>query len=342
MTEDRIVSSASTDDDDAQFEESLRPASLEEFIGQDQMKVVMRVAIDAALRRNEALDHVLLSGPPGLGKTTLGHIIANELDVGFKSTAGPVLDKKAALAGCLTDLRDKQVLFIDEIHRLNRVVEECLYPAMEDYKIEVVIGGEGAYANSVNLPLERFTLVGATTRSGMLTGPLRDRFGIVCRLGYYRDEDILAIVKRSARILNVSVQEDGAWEIARRSRKTPRVANRLLRRVRDYAEVMADGTVDRDVACKALEMLEVDEVGLESLDRLILTTIVEKFGGGPVGLKSMAVAVGEDVDTIEEVYEPFLIQEGFMHRTPQGRVVTERGYLHIGKTPRDDGQSNLF
>jgi len=239
-------------------------------------------------------------------------------------------------------MQRRHVLFIDEVHRLNRIVEECLYPAMEDFKIEVVIGGEGAYANTVNLPLEPFTLVAATTRAGMLTGPLRDRFGIVCRLNYYSTENILAIVKRSARILSIDIDEDGAWEIAQRSRRTPRVANRLLRRVRDYAEVRADGKITEPVAQKGLEMLEVDKEGLESLDRIILNTIIEKFGGGPVGLKSLAVAVAEDVDTIEEVYEPFLIQEGFMHRTPQGRVVTERAYDHVGKAKPPGTQQNLF
>ncbi|HNT34343.1 MAG TPA: Holliday junction branch migration DNA helicase RuvB [bacterium] len=338
---DRIVC-PEQNDDEARMEETLRPATLDDFIGQNQVKTMLRIAIEAALRRRDVLDHVLLSGPPGLGKTTLAHIIANELGVSLKLTSGPVLDKKAALAGCLTELQRGQILFIDEVHRLNRLVEECLYPAMEDFKIEVVIGGEGAYANTVNLPLEPFTLVGATTRSGMLTGPLRDRFGVVCRLGYYNNDDIFAIVKRSARILSVTTDEEGAWEIARRSRRTPRVANRLLRRVRDYAEVRADGNINRDVAREGLQMLEVDEVGLESLDRLILSAIIEKFDGGPVGLKSLAVAVGEDVETIEEVYEPFLIQEGFMHRTPQGRVVTERGYAHMGHKPKERDERTLF
>jgi Holliday junction DNA helicase RuvB len=276
-----------------------------------------------------------------LGKTTLAHIVANELGVSLKVTSGPILERKDDLAAILTDLEQRDVLFIDEIHRLNRVVEECLYPAMEDFRIDVLIG-EGPHAKSIALDLKPFTLIGATTRSGMLTSPLRDRFGIISRLDFYKDEDIQTIILRSAGILGVPVEPEGAGEIARRARKTPRVANRLLKLVRDYAEVRADGVVTRDVAKKALALWEVDEHGLDAMDRQILDAIVHKFGGGPVGLKTIAVAVSEDPETIEDVYEPFLIQTGFLNRTPSGRVVTERGFRYLGLKPKDSSQDTLF
>ncbi|OQX63034.1 MAG: Holliday junction branch migration DNA helicase RuvB [Desulfococcus sp. 4484_242] len=315
--------------DEVPAEISLRPDTLEEYVGQQEMKKNLAVFIEAARARSEALDHVLFHGSPGLGKTSLAHIIANELGVKIKSTSGPVIEKAGDLAAILTSLEPRDVLFIDEIHRLNHVVEEILYPAMEDFELDIIIG-QGPSARTMKIPLPPFTLTGATTRAGLLTPPLRDRFGVVLRLEFYRPEDLKMIVQRSARLLDIPIKEDGAFEIARRSRGTPRVANRLLRRVRDFAEVKADGVITREVASHALSMLEVDEEGLDRMDRHILTTIIEKFDGGPIGLSSLSAAVSEEKDTLEDVYEPFLIQQGYIKRTPQGRVATRRAYLHFG------------
>ena len=312
------------------FEKVLRPSRLDDFIGQEKIKDNLSIFVTAALQRNEALDHVLLSGPPGLGKTTLAYIIAEEMGCGIKTTSGPVLDKPASIAGILTNLNEGDILFIDEIHRLSAIVEEYLYSAMEDYTIDIVIDS-GPNARSVQISLPSFTLVGATTRKGLLTAPMRARFGIDFRYDYYSADLLSKIVFRSAGILNVEIEEEGAFEIARRSRGTPRVANRLLRRTRDFAEVKGDGKITREIADIALNAQDVDEEGLDEMDKRILLTIIEKFGGGPTGLSNLAVSVGEDTGTIEEVYEPYLIQEGFLERTPRGRVVTPRGYAHFGQ-----------
>lgn len=322
--------------DESVVELSLRPQRLAEFIGQPKVKESLRIYIDAAHSRHEPLDHTLFFGPQGLGKTTLAELIARELGVNITQTSGPALEKPADLVRPLTNLRERDILFIDEIHRLRPIIEEFLYPAMEEYKIEIRLG-EGPKAQTISMPLERFTLIGATTRLGMLTAPLRARFGIEQRLNYYPAEDLEMIVSRTADVLKVEVDPDGRHEIAKRSRGTPRVANRLLRRVRDYAQVRAEGHITRDVAREALRLLDVDQYGLDDMDTRILKAIVEKFDGGPVGVGSIAAAVGEDADTIEEVYEPFLVQNGFLHRSPRGRVATAQAYRHFGFTPPAPG-----
>ncbi|MGB9824517.1 MAG: Holliday junction branch migration DNA helicase RuvB [Candidatus Hydrothermia bacterium] len=316
-------------DEDRELEKTLRPQTLDDFIGQDKIKENLKVFVEAALRRGESLDHVLFLGPPGLGKTTLAYILANELGVNIKTTSGPILERPIDLVGILTSLNERDVLFIDEIHRLPRNVEEYLYSAMEDYKIDIVID-KGPRAESIKLDIPRFTLVGATTRVGLLTSPLISRFGMSFRLDYYTVEDLFKIVLRSAKILSVVVEEEGAMEIARRSRGTPRVANRLLRRVRDYAEVRSNGVIGREIATYALNNLDVDEKGLDEMDKRILKTIIEKFNGGPVGIKTLSHAVSEDPGTIEEVYEPFLLREGFIKRTSRGRITTPLAYKHLG------------
>jgi holliday junction DNA helicase RuvB len=323
------ILSSSRADDDAQYEVGLRPRTLDDYIGQERIRENLQVSITAARQRGEALDHVLLYGPPGLGKTTLAYVIANELGVEIKSTAGPVIEKAGDLAAMLTNLKPRDVIFIDEIHRMSPTLEETLYPALEDYEIDIMIG-QGPGARSVKLGLQPFTLVGATTRTGLLSAPLRARFGIVHRLDYYTEGDIGEIVRRSARILGAPIDEEAATEVAKRARGTPRVANRLLRRIRDYAQVRADGRISLDVARRALELLEVDERGFDEVDRRLLRTIIEKFGGGPVGVASLAAAMSEERDAIEEIYEPFLIQHGFLDRTPRGRVATARAYEYFG------------
>ena len=316
-------------DEDAQYEAGLRPRTLDEYIGQDRLRDNLQVSIAAARGRREALDHVLLYGPPGLGKTTLAYVIGNEMGVPVRATAGPVIERPGDLAGMLTDLQEHAVLFIDEIHRMSPAIEEILYPAMEDYELDIVIG-QGPGARSVKVPLQKFTLIGATTRAGLLTSPLRARFGIVHRLDFYNDNDIEEIVRRSARILGVTILDNAATEIARRSRGTPRIANRLLRRVRDYAQVRADGDITGDVARSAMRLLEVDDNGFDEVDRKLLRTIIDKFNGGPVGVNSLAAAINEEKDAIEDIYEPFLIQAGFLDRTPRGRVATPRAYEYFG------------
>ncbi|MBE0475821.1 MAG: Holliday junction branch migration DNA helicase RuvB [Coriobacteriia bacterium] len=336
---ERLVSAGFTEDD-VEIDRSLRPRTLDEYLGQGRVKENLRVLLQAAKARGEALDHVLLSGPPGLGKTTLAGVIANELGVHLRTTSGPAVERAGDLAAILTNLEERDVLFIDEVHRLNRAVEEVLYPAMEDYSIDVVIG-KGPAARSLRLDLPRFTLVGATTRTGLLTGPLRDRFGMSLRLDYYTPEELQAIVRRSAGILGVQADEEGAAEIARRSRGTPRLANRLLKRVRDYAEVRREGAVDEDVAAEALAFFEVDHVGLDRMDLTILGTLAHKFSGKPVGLGTLAAAVGEEPDTLEDVYEPYLLQLGFLMRTPKGRQVTPRAYEHLGlRAPEGSGDAS--
>jgi len=328
-------------EDELEYDLTLRPSRFDEFVGQEKIKENLRIFIEAAKRRKEALDHVLFYGPPGLGKTTLANIIAREMGASIKTTSGPVLERPGDLAGILTNLGEKEVLFIDEIHRLNHVVEEHLYPAMEDFKFDVMID-KGPAARSVKLSLHPFTLIGATTRAGLLTSPLRARFGVVGRLDFYQPEDLYKIVLRSAKILDIEITEEGAKEIAKRSRGTPRVANRLLRRVRDYAQVKAKGKIDKNVAHDALLMLDVDQLGLDEMDKKIMEVIIHKFKGGPVGINTLAVAVGEEGETIEEIYEPFLIQEGLLNRTPRGRTATDLAYKHLGIDREKGAQERLL
>jgi Holliday junction DNA helicase RuvB len=331
---DRIVNPVSLSPNEESVERALRPKALQEYVGQQRVREQLQVFIEAARNRAESLDHVLLFGPPGLGKTTLAHIVAYEMGVNLRQTSGPVLERPGDLAALLTNLERNDVLFIDEIHRLSPVVEEILYPALEDFQIDILIG-EGPGARSVKIDLQPFTLVGATTRAGMLTNPLRDRFGIVSRLDFYSAEELASIVTRSAKLLKVSITSEGAQEIACRARGTPRIANRLLRRVRDYAQVKGNGTIEKTSASDALAMLEVDPLGLDLMDRKLLEAIIHKFDGGPVGVESLAAAIGEERDTIEDVIEPYLIQRGFLHRTPRGRVATQATWRHLGLTPPD-------
>ena len=332
--------------EDQSFESSIRPSGMEEFVGQDQVKGILQMMLTAARMRGEHCDHILFAGPPGLGKTTLAYIMAREMGVNLHTTSGPVLERKGDLAGLLSGLGERDVLFIDEIHRLSPIIEENLYPAMEDFEFDIVIG-EGPHARSIKLQLPPFTLVGATTRAGLLTSPLQDRFGYVARMRYYNPEDLARIVSRSARILDIIVDPTGSHEIARRSRGTPRIANRLLRRVRDFAQVKGADYVDKSVADEALELLEIDQVGFDYMDRLYLSTLIEKFDGGPAGISTLSAAIGEDKDTLEEVYEPYLLQEGYIQRTPRGRVATRRAYQHLGLMSRGnpsegEGQQGLF
>jgi len=336
MTERTEVTTPEALEEDESVEPSLRPQRLAEFIGQSKVREALSIAIEAATQRRDALDHVLFHGPPGLGKTTLASLLAREMGVNFKTTSGPVLEKPADLVGILTNQREGDILFIDEIHRLRPIIEEFLYPAMEDWQVDIRLS-DGPKAQTMTMAIERFTLVGATTRFGLLTAPMRARFGIVQRLNFYPPEELTTIVRRSSEILEVETTGDGAREIAKRSRGTPRVANRLLRRVRDYAQVRADGIIDSEVAQAALALLDVDEYGLDEMDARILKTLIEKFSGGPVGVSSLAVALGEDATTLEEVYEPFLIMEGFLMRTPQGRVATPRAFKRFGYTLPEDG-----
>ncbi len=335
MTDQLLVPALEGEGEDL-VERSLRPPRLEDFVGQESVKEQLKIALEAARTRGEALDHVLLVGPPGLGKTSLAYIIRAELGVGIRCIAGPALERKGDMAAILTGLEQRDVLFVDEIHRLNRAVEEILYPALEDFRLDIVVG-QGPAARTLTLDLPRFTLVGATTRTGLLTTPLRDRFGMTFRLGYYDREELGVIVRRSARILDVQISDEAAEEIARRSRGTPRIANRILRRVRDVAEVRHDGAVTAEIAAEALELLEIDGHGLEKIDRELLSAIAERFGGGPVGLSTLAVALGEEPDTIEDVYEPYLLKLGFLQRTPRGRILTELGRGHVKSAP--DGAS---
>ena len=328
-------------DDDAQLDRSLRPLRFEDFVGQDRIKENLRVFIEAAKGRGEALDHVLFCGPPGLGKTTLANIIAHEMGVGIRSTSGPVLERAGDLAAILTNLQEHDVLFIDEIHRLSRVVEEILYPAMEDFQLDIIIG-QGPGARSIKLDLPRFTLVGATTRTGLLTSPLRDRFGVIDRLNFYSPEELRTIVQRSASLLQTRIEPAAAAEISRRSRGTPRIANRLLRRVRDFAQVQGDGTINPELVVSAMKRLEVDERGFDDMDRRLLLLIIDKFEGGPVGIETLAAALSEEKDTIEDVYEPFLIQEGFLDRTPRGRQATRLSYEYFGRQKPASTQEKLL
>jgi holliday junction DNA helicase RuvB len=336
---ERLVSLGRTDEE-LSLELSLRPRRFSEYVGQKKVLTQLEIAVTAARERGEAMDHMLTYGPPGLGKTTLAHVVANELGVNIKTTAGPLVEKTGDLVALLTNLETRDVLFIDEIHRLHPAIEEVLYPAMEDFKLDIIIG-QGPSAKSVKIPIAPFTLIGATTRAGLLTSPLRARFGIVHRLDFYTEEDLTRVILRSAAILGVGIHQDAAPAIARRSRGTPRIANRLLRRVRDFAQVRAEGVITTEVARDGLTLLEVDEMGFDEMDRSILRTLMDKFSGGPVGLSTVAAVVGEEPDTIEDIYEPYLIQIGFLDRTPRGRVATERAYRHFGMSPADP-QKRLF
>jgi len=338
---ERSFLSPTRSEEDISTESSLRPRTLEEYIGQQKVKERLSIYLQAAKNRKESLDHVLLYGPPGLGKTTLAHIISNEMEVNILATSGPVIERPGDLAAILTNLSSGDVLFIDEIHRLSHVIEEILYPAMEEFQIDVVIG-QGPSARSIKLDLAPFTLVGATTRAGMLTSPLRDRFGIVQRLGFYSDEDLTTLVLRSARILSISITDNGAFEIASRSRGTPRVANRLLKRVRDFAEVKADGVITKEVADESLHAMEIDKRGFDPMDQRLLLTILDKFDGGPVGIETLATSLSEDKETIEDVYEPYLIQEGFIKRTPRGRVATPAAFTYFKRSMAKGEQKTLF
>jgi len=341
MSDDRVVTPQQINDE-AAFEANIRPRRFADYVGQSQTKDNLKVFIQAAMDRKEALDHVLLYGPPGLGKTTLAHILANELGVNIRSTSGPALERSGDLAAILTNLEENGVLFIDEIHRMNRTVEEVLYPAMEDFSLDLIIG-KGPGARTVKLDLPKFTLIGATTRMGLLSSPFRDRFGVVCRLEFYTVQELNQIVTRAATILKVELADKAADEISRRSRGTPRVANRLLRRARDFAQVEGDGVVTLEVARHTLQRLAIDEVGLDSLDRSVLLTIIDKFGGGPVGIDTISAAIGEERDTIEDICEPYLLQEGYIQRTPRGRTATEAAYTHLGRIPAAGGpQKELF
>jgi Holliday junction DNA helicase RuvB len=334
------ITASTVNNGEEDLELSLRPQRLSQYIGQSKVKEVLKIFIESAKMRNQPLDHVLLSGPPGLGKTTLANIISNEMGVNIRITSGPAIERQGDLAAILTNLNENDVLFIDEIHRINKNVEEILYPALEDFALDIIIG-KGPSARSIRLDLPKFTLIGATTKSGMLASPLRDRFGVMCNLDFYETRDLKEIVLRSAGIIGIEIDEKGAEEIARRSRGTPRIANRLLKRVRDYAIVKENGIIDEATADRALKMLEIDEMGLDKLDRRILNTIIDFYKGGPVGLETLAASIGEEKGTIEDVYEPYLLQIGYLNRTPRGRVVTELGYRHVNKTKKDSNQMTL-